>query len=189
MTAPYIFPAVSERGLGQVQGSAAFLVAIANICIGEILMVSAKQRQAAVPAQAAATCGRGNMADPLIVLVSDFSVRCCHLFHFKSFMQEHLILCDDKAVRRPETCCPEASWLEENPLWPNNWLKLVFTEGCGKFAMTSTEAKPAEVHMHLLRSVVSPQQLYLHYIHAHAAIRSTSDPHIAQSPESLIFWV
>lgn len=66
MTAPYIFPAVSEKGLGQAQGSAAFLAAAANICIGEILMVSEKQRRAAVPARAAATCGHGNMADPLI---------------------------------------------------------------------------------------------------------------------------
>lgn len=110
MTAPYIFPAVSERGLGQAQGSAAFLAAAMNICIGEILMAWDKQRRAAVPARAAATCGHGNMADPLVCFffVSDFSVRCCHLFHFKSFMQEHLILCDDKAVRSPEACCPEA---------------------------------------------------------------------------------
>lgn len=70
MTAAYIFPAVSESGLGQAQGSAAFLAAAANICIGEILMVSEKQRRAAVPARAAATCGHGNMADPLIFLVS-----------------------------------------------------------------------------------------------------------------------
>lgn len=102
-------------------------------------------------------------------------------------MQEHLILCDDKAVRSPETCCPEASWLEENPLRPSNWLKLVFTEVRRKFAMTSTEAKPAEVHTYLLCSVGSPQRFYPSYIHEHAAIRGTSDPHIAQSPVSFIF--
>lgn len=151
-------------------------------------MASEKQRRAAVPARAAATCGHGNMADPPIFLFSlIFLVRCCHLFHFKSLMQEHLILCDDKAVRSPETCCPEASWLEENPLRPSNWLKLVFTEVRGKFAMTSTEAKPAEVHTYLLCSVGSPQRLYPSYIHKHAAIRGTSDPHIAQSPVSFIF--
>lgn len=110
MTAPYIFPAVSERGLGQAQGSAAFLAAAANICVREILMVSEIQRRVAVPARAAATCGHGNMAHPLNFFgLSDFLVRCCHLFHFKSFMQEHLILCDDKAVRSHETCCPEAN--------------------------------------------------------------------------------
>lgn len=142
MTAPYIFPAVSGRDLGQAQESAAFLAAAVNTCIGEFLMVPEKQRWAAVPAQAAATCGHGNMAYPLIFFdLSDFLVRCCHLFHFKSFMQEHLILCDDKAVRSPE-----ANWLEENPLQPNNWLELFFTEGHGKLAMTSTEAKPAEAH-------------------------------------------
>lgn len=94
---------------------------------------------------------------------SDFSVKCCSPFHFKSFMQEYLILYNDKAARSPDMCCSEASCFEENLLQPNNWLKTFSTEACGKSAMTSTEAKLEDVPTVPLCSVESPQQLYLNY--------------------------
>lgn len=125
---------------------------------------------------------------PWLFGVSDFLVRCYHLFHFKSFMQEHLTLCNDKAVRSPDVLpWNTLTWRKTSAA--NNSLKLVFTEAHGKFAMMSTEAKTAEEHSHLLYSIGSPWQVHPNYIQDHVCIRSISDPHIALSSESSLFWV
>lgn len=86
----------------------------------ENLMVMEKQRRACCTSTGSNSLWpwKHDWCPDFFGAFSDFLVKCCNLFHFKSFIQEHPIAYNDKAVRSPDTCCSEASWFEENPLQP-----------------------------------------------------------------------
>lgn len=75
MTVPHIFPAVSERDLGQAQGSDSFWPLLWISELGKFQWSWRNKGGLAAPAQAATTCGHGNTAGALVFLVFSLIIR------------------------------------------------------------------------------------------------------------------
>lgn len=188
MTVPHIFPAVSERDLGQAQGSDAFWLLLWIFALGKFQW--SWRNKGGLAAQAATTCGHGNMAGTLIFLV------------FSLIFQSNVVIlsiskhsCKNVSL---STMIKQSGVLTHAAVRQADLKKILCsqTTGSRQFLLKHVENLPW--YQQKKKQKMCPQSPstvwgfhsnYTWHRHKYAAIWSTSYLHRARSLGSLIFWV